>query len=268
MTGRLAILAGNGVLPVEIAAAYPDAVKVIFNGVPHQLRGNLRTHAFEKLGGLFEDLISLGVTRVVMAGSMTRPPLDATAFDPLMISLAPRLLSAMHGGDDALLGLIIEIIEEQGFEVLGAHELVPGLTAKEGLLAGRAPTPELMADADRGAAILNALAPVDVGQGCVVAGGLCLGVETIQGTDFMLRMVANTPDSLRRGAPGVFIKAAKRGQDLRVDMPAIGPDTVAQVRKAGLAGIVVEAGHVLILEREKTLQEIENAGLFLMGRVL
>ncbi|CUH68610.1 hypothetical protein TG4357_03694 [Thalassovita gelatinovora] len=268
MTGRLAILAGNGVLPVEIATAHPEAVKVVFDGVPHQLSGDLQPHAFEKLGGLFEDLRGLGVTRVVMAGSMTRPPLDAPAFDPLMISLAPRLLSAMQGGDDALFGLIIEIIEEQGFEVLGAHDLVAGLTAKEGLLAGPVPTADLLADADRGADILNALAPVDIGQGCVVAGGLCLGVETIQGTDFMLRMVAETPDALRRGASGVFIKASKRGQDLRVDMPAIGPDTVVQVQKAGLAGIVVEAGHVMILERDKTLQEIEKAGLFLMGRVL
>lgn len=268
MPGRLAILAGNGGLPVEIAAAHPDAVKVVFDDVPHRMTGNVQHHAFEKLGGLFDELKAMGVTRVVMAGSMSRPPLDASAFDPLMISLAPRLLSAMHGGDDALLRVIIAIIEEQGFEVIGAHDLVEGLTAEEGLLAGPEPSDEQLSDADRGADILNALAPVDVGQGCVVAGGLCLGVETVQGTDFMLNTVAETPAALRRGAKGVFVKAAKRGQDLRVDMPAIGPDTVARAEQAGLAGIVLQAGQVLILERAETVAAAEKAGIFIMGRVL
>jgi DUF1009 family protein len=93
-------------------------------------------------------------------------------------------------------------------------------------------------------------------------------VETVQGTDFMLNTVAETPAALRRGARGVFVKAAKRGQDLRVDMPAIGPDTVARAEKAGLAGIVLQAGQVLILDRAETVAAAEQAGIFIMGRVL
>ncbi|SEP63897.1 LpxI family protein [Thalassovita taeanensis] len=267
MAGRLAILAGSGALPAEIAAAQPEALCVAFDGVAHQVPGAV-VHQFEALGAVFDDLRAQGVGQVVLAGSMARPPLDPAKFDPVMLALAPRLLAAMQGGDDTLLRLVITIFEEQGFDVLGAHEVLPGLTAEEGLSVGAAPTAGDLDDADRAADILDALAPVDVGQGAVVAGGLCLGIETIQGTDALLEFVAKTPPALRRGARGVFVKAAKRGQDLRVDMPAIGPDTVARVAAADLAGIVVQAEHVLILERKSTLDAIEKAGLFLLSRVL
>lgn len=98
-----------------------------------------------------------------------------------------------------------------------------------------------------------------------MAGGLVLGVETLQGTEFMLDAVARTNPHLRRGQKGVFIKAAKTGQDLRVDMPAIGPDTVAQAQAAGLAGIAIQAGRVMILERERTLAALAEAGMFLIA---
>ncbi|MCG7574594.1 UDP-2,3-diacylglucosamine diphosphatase LpxI [Phaeobacter sp. CNT1-3] len=264
--GRLAILSGDGALPVALSAAQPDALCVTFEGVAHQLTGAVETHRFERLGELFDALRAAGVTRVVMAGSMSRPPLDPAALDPFMIALAPRLMAAMQGGDDALLRLIISVIEDEGFEVLGAHELLDGLTAEAALLAGPEPDVTATADITRAAAILTALSPHDVGQGCVVAGGLVLGVETLQGTEFMLDTVARTAPHLRRGAKGVFVKAAKAGQDLRVDMPAIGPDTVAQVAAAGLAGIAVQAGHVMVLERDRTIAAANEAGIFLLGQ--
>lgn len=268
MSGRLAILAGSGGLPVALAAAAPQALCVTFAGVSHELCGLTHEHHFEKLGILFEDLRAQGVTEVVFAGSMSRPPLDPVAFDPVMMSLAPRLLAAMQGGDDALLRLVIQIFEEQGFTVRGAHEIEPQLVVSEGLFCGPEPSAQALSDADRGTDILNALAPVDVGQGCVVAGGLCLGIETIQGTDALLSFVASTPAHLRRQAQGVLVKAPKRGQDLRVDMPAIGVQTVRNAAAAGLEGIVLQAGGVLVLDRDNIRQEAEKAGLFILGRVL
>ncbi|WP_319823734.1 LpxI family protein [Thalassovita sp.] len=268
MSGRLAILAGNGALPVLLSKAAPDALRFSFVGIPHQLRDVTNEHCFEKLGYLFADLKAHGVGEVVFGGSMSRPPLDPAQFDEVMRKLAPRLLAAMQGGDDGLLRLVIQIFEEQGFIVRGAHEIAPQLTVSEGVFCGPPPSVAALTDADRAADILNALSPVDVGQGCVVAGGLCLGIETIQGTDALLRFVNETPKYLRRNAKGVFVKAPKRGQDLRVDMPAIGPETVRNATAAGVEGIVLEAGGVLVLEREKVIQEAEKAGLFIMGRVL
>ncbi|MFY0680426.1 MAG: UDP-2,3-diacylglucosamine diphosphatase LpxI [Thalassovita sp.] len=265
----LAILAGAGALPVLLSQARPDAVAVVFDGVSHGLVETAPVlHRFEKLGEMFDDLRGRGVSQIVMAGSMSRPPLDPTALDPLMITLAPRLMAAMQGGDDALLRLVVDIIEEQGFEVLGAHEVLPELTVGTGHIAGPTPSERAQADANRGADILGALAPVDVGQGCVVASGLCLGIETLQGTDFLLDMVAQTPAHLRRAGGGVFVKAPKRGQDLRVDMPAIGPDTIKRVKAAGLEGLVLQAGQVLILEREATLTAAKQAEIFILGQDL
>lgn len=264
----LAILSGAGALPVMLAKALPDAVRVVFHGVEHVMQAPLAEHRFEKLGDLFEDLKARGVTRVVLAGAMSRPALDPTQLDPFMMQLAPRLMAAMQGGDDAILRLIIAVFEEQGFAVIGAHELLPEITVEDGVIAGDAPTDSQLADASRATDILLALSPLDVGQGAVVASGLCLGIETLQGTDALLKFVAETPEHLRRVKGGVLVKSPKRGQDLRVDMPAIGADTVRNAAAAGLDGIVVSAGKVLLLERAKTMAALNETGLFLAGRVL
>lgn len=262
MSGRLAILACGGQLPVMLADAHPDAACFSLRGIPHLLGDRPQEHQIEKLGGLFKAMKAEGVDRIVFAGNLARPALRPAQMDAKTLTLVPRIMKAMQGGDDGLLRAVISIFEDQGFAVVGAHELLPGLTASADFRIGT-PSPGDMQDAERAWAVLRALAPLDVGQGCVVAGGQVLGIETVQGTDALLRFVAET----RMGeARGVFVKAAKQGQDLRVDMPAIGPDTVRAVASAGLAGLVVEAGRVMILERKETMQAIEKAGLFLTAR--
>lgn len=264
---NLAILSGGGALPVMLAQAYPAALRVVFEGVPHDLADPVQSHQFEKMGGLFDALHHAGVDTIVLAGGLGRPPLNPAEFDAGMMAIAPRLLPALQGGDDAILSLVITVFEEQGFKVVGAHEVLDGVTVAEGLAVGDVVSDQAMTDAARACDILRALSPLDVGQGAVVAAGLCLGIETLQGTDAMLRFVAQTPDRLRR-AKGVFVKTPKQGQDLRVDMPAIGPDTVRLAAAAGLEGIVVAAGKVLMLERDETLAAFAETGLFLIGREL
>lgn len=261
---ELAIIAGAGALPVELSEARPDAVIVTLRGMSHEITTNVRERQFEKLGALFDDLRSLGVKDVVFAGGMSRPNLDPTNFDPFMVENAPRLLEAFQKGDDALLRLIVAMFQDQGLRVCGAHEVVPEAKAGSGLLTGPVPSEQNLADAMRGGEILSSLAPLDLGQGVVVASGLCLGIETLQGTDALLDFVARTPAHLHREA-GVFVKAPKAEQDLRVDMPAIGPDTVRNVAEAGLAGIALAAGRVLILDRVRTLGLAASLGVFIYG---
>ena len=261
---RLAIISGQGSLPVALAAANPDALVITLQGVSHDHSVETREHRFEALGALFDDMRAEGVNEVVLAGGMARPSLDPSAFDTFMQATAPRLMAAFQQGDDQLLRLVITLFEEQGFAVRGAHDVLPSLTADLGQMAGPTPSESDLKDAAKAADILRTLAPLDVGQGVTVAAGLCLGIETLQGTDALLDYVGRTPSHLRR-APGVFVKAPKAGQDLRVDMPTIGPATVARVAKAGLAGIVVAAGRVLILDRAATFKAAENAGVFLLG---
>lgn len=264
MAARLAILAGDGALPAILAAAADDPVFVTFSNDTYIPKGCVLILArFEQFGALFSDLRNAGVTSVVMAGGMARPELDVSAFDAETTALFPRLAAAMSQGDDGLLRQIIEIFEEQGFEVRGAADIAANLTASVGVLAGPEPEAQDLEDAAKARTLLAALAPHDVGQGVVVAGGLCLGIETLQGTDALLSFVSNTSPHLRR-AKGVLVKSPKPQQDLRVDMPAIGPDTIASAIKAGLAGVVIDADKVLILDKAKVIAACEAAGLFLL----
>ena len=151
--------------------------------------------------------------------------------------------------------------------MVGAHELLQDLLAPEGVLGAVQPSDLDREDAARAATVVAALGAVDVGQAAVVASGVCLGVEAVAGTDALLAEVARVPARLRVGeARGTLLKAPKPGQDWRLDLPAIGPDTVARAAEAGLAGIAVSAGGVLILGLEETVAAADAAGLFLWGR--
>ena len=266
MAGRLAILACAGDLPVLLHKANPDALVVTLEGIPSDLTG-MEHHRLEQIGGLFEAMKAQGVTEMIFAGALTRPAFDPTAFDAQMMAVAPRLMAAMSLGDDGLLRTVIDIFEEQGFAVRGVKDVMPELVAEGGLAIGPEPSNADEADITRAATILQQIAPLDIGQGCAVLGGQCLGIETVQGTDALLRFVSETPDQYRRrGARGVYVKAAKTGQDLRIDMPTIGAKTVSAVAAAGLAGMVVEADRVLILDRDATVQAALDAGIFLCTR--
>jgi len=268
VAGRLAILACDGALPVRIAEAYPDAMQITIRGIPSLLEATARQFELERIGTLFKAMKDAGVTRMVFAGSLSRPPLNPAEFDAEMMAIAPRLMMAIPKGDDALLRQVMEFFEEQGFAVVGAHDLLPELVLEDGFAAGPAPGKTELSDARRAIEILAGISPLDLGQGCVVAGGQCLGIETVQGTDALLRFVAQTPENLRRGFKGVYVKAAKRGQDLRIDMPTIGPRTVESAAAAGLAGLIVEAGQVVVLDRDATRKALAAHGLFLIAQVM
>ncbi|MFX0544402.1 LpxI family protein [Roseovarius sp. S1116L3] len=268
MAGQLAILACGGALPVLLARAHPEALHFTLRGVPSELTATAQEFPLEQIGALFAAMKSAGVTRMVFAGSLVRPSLNPAEFDAEMARLAPGLMAAIPQGDDALLRFVIGMFEEQGFEVLGAHDLLPGLTVEAGLAVGPAPSDAELADAARAAHILAEISPLDIGQGCAVAGGQCLGIETVQGTDALLAYVAQTPDALRRGQRGVYVKAPKRGQDLRIDMPTVGPSTMDAVADAGLAGLVLAAEAVVILDRENALDRAAARGIFVISQAL
>ncbi|MBC7137688.1 MAG: UDP-2,3-diacylglucosamine diphosphatase LpxI [Defluviimonas sp.] len=269
----LALIAGTGALPGLLAGALAARAEPFvlaeMEGFPAAVPGAepLRFRV-ERLAPFLDDLLARGVRRVVLAGAIRRPRLDPAAIDPATAALLPRLTAAMQAGDDATLRAVIGLFEERGLAVVGAEAVLPELVPGAGLLAG-APTGADRKDAARAAAIVAALGSVDVGQGAVVAQGLCLAVEALPGTDAMLDWVAATGAGLRpdpAGAKGVLYKAPKPGQDRRVDLPALGPGTVARAARAGLAGIAWEAGGVICLDRAGMVAAAEAAGLFLWAR--
>ena len=262
----LAILSGAGALPPDLARAYPEALCITFTGINHSLPGRTEDHSFERLGKLFAVLKERGIRRVVMAGSMYRPALNPENFDAFMRQISPQLVAALQLGDDGLLRFVINLFESHGFTVCGAHELLPEMTAKAGILSQVVPQSKHHEDIEKGRALLGLLSDADIGQSTVFENGLCLGIETLQGTDALLRFVGQTPSYLRRGQGGVLIKTPKSGQDLRVDMPTIGPDTIREVQAAGLAGLAIDAGRVLLLEPEQTRALVAQFGLFLIAQ--
>lgn len=265
---RTAIIAGQGRLPSALAAGMAEAplVAALDGFSPEALTVDL-TFRVERLVPFLRALERDGIGQVIFAGAVTRPRLDPSLLDPATAELLPRLMQAMAAGDDATLRVVIELFEEFGFAVAGVEDVVPALLPGAGVLAGTV-TPRDEADATRAEAIVAALGAVDVGQGAVVVQGLCLGVEALPGTDALLAQVAGI-DTLRpdpaRGK-GVFYKAAKPGQDRRIDLPTIGPDTLRGAAAAGLGGIAFQAGSVICLDLPEMKQLAAELGLFLWAR--
>jgi len=266
----LAIIAGSGALPRLLAAAVAQsgrAYRVVhFKGLTLDWVAEQPVIAaeFERLGEMFAALKRAGLTSAVFAGGMIRPALDVTRLD----DQSTRLAQALHGGDDSTLRAAAALFAAQGIAIVAAHQVLPDLMAGDGVLGAHVPSKGDLADITRAAALAAALGTVDAGQGAVVAQGLCLGLETVQGTDAMLRFVAQTAAPFRPvpdGPRGVLFKGPKPGQDLRFDLPTIGPDTVNNAARAGLAGIALGAGQSLILERAATVAAADAAGLFLFG---
>jgi UDP-2,3-diacylglucosamine hydrolase len=265
---RVAIIAGAGRLPAALAAVLDAPLTCALDGyAPHGLTPDLGFRV-ERLVPFFHALQDAGITTVCFAGAVQRPRLDPALFDPATAQLVPRLLTAMQAGDDATLRVVVELFEEAGFSVQGTADLAPGLVPGAGRLAGTV-TPRDEADATRAAAIVQALGAVDVGQGCVVAQGLCLAIEALPGTDAMLAQVAGLPMGLRpdpaRGR-GLFYKAPKPGQDRRIDLPTLGPATVEAAAAAGLGGIAWQAGGVICLDLPQMVERADALGLFLWAR--
>lgn len=263
----LALVTGRGSLPARIASAQteirgtPPLICVLEGFAPDDLEADI-TFRLEHLGSLLADLKERGVREVCFCGAIERPAFDPSALDQATLPLVPVMMQAMGTGDDGALRAVMALFEEQGFTIRAAHELAPDILAREGVLSQIAPWDAAVADLERADAVLRALAPLDVGQGCVVGAGQVWGIETIGGTDHMLRSL---PEKVR-GARALLVKAPKTGQDLRADMPTVGPETIDAIAEAGLAGLVIEAGRVILLEPRETIKRADAAGLLFWSR--
>ena len=270
---RLGILAGGGKLPREIAdSAARQGLPVAIVAIDSEADGDFSGHDVTRvnwggIGGMIRALKDARVTDLVIVGHVHRPELGGLKPDLGFFRHLPRLLKIVaSGGDDGVLRRVVRFFEQQGFRVIGPAEAAPELVVGEGPAGGIGASERDRDDIQTGLELVRALGPYDIGQGVVLAGGRIEAIEGVEGTD---RMIARAAESRRAtGGPerrGVFVKRSKPGQDLRVDMPAIGPATVERAQAAGLSGIAVEAENVLIAERALTLARADAAGLFVEG---
>jgi DUF1009 family protein len=205
---------------------------------------------------------------VVFIGTLVRPAFTQLRLDWGTVRALPRIWRAYRGGDNHLLSGVARIFEGLGFRVVGAHEVAPEILARAGPLTKRRPIARDESDIAYGLALLAATGRFDIGQAVVVANGRVLAIEAAEGTDRMLKRVAELRREGRIRLPsgvGVLVKAPKPQQDQRIDLPAIGPSTVEELARAGLAGLAVIAGSTLIAEPEKVANVADAGGVFVVG---
>lgn len=273
-TGPVAILAGSGELPILLADRLGSA------GRPHRVlafrgfcEGALRARADSVVGLLDVRRIEACLTAwrpsaVTLAGGLNRPSAAALVGAFSAFRNRDDVAAIVARGDDNLLRGAVELLESKGFPLVGVRDLAPELLAEAGCYGARRPTPEDERAVALGLRLLDGISAFDIGQAVVVAGERIVAVEGPEGTDRMLARARSLRGARffgRRTRGGVLVKAPKRGQDLRVDLPAIGPRTVVNAARAGLDGIAVASGLTLVLNRRETATTADRLGLFVIG---
>lgn len=268
---RLGIIAGRGTLPFDVAeAATKDGREVHILGLKGEVGASICRFPhtlvrLDKLGHLFKVLRDERCEEVVLIGGLSRPDLTQIRPDFKTIVTLPFVLKLTFGGDDSLLSRIVRFFEHHGFTVKGAHEIAPGLLCPEGLLGRHAPRPADQKDIDKALEVVRKMGALDIGQGAIVARSNVIAVEAAEGTDAMLARVSGLKQWGLRRRTGVMVKCPKPGQEVRVDMPAIGPETIDRAARAGLRGIALAANKVLIAERDDVTRKANKLGLFIIG---
>ncbi len=271
---RLGIVAGGGALPMVLAkAAKQSDVEVHIariKGFADQNWDGFPSKAFERedIAAIGDYFRACGVQTISFAGQVQRP--DFTHFSPRKITKSAKddLSHAARQGDDSLLRSVMAIFEKAGFVVVGAGEIAPQFLAPQGIIGTHDIADAMRSDCRHAFNIAQKMGSLDIGQGAVVCDGIVLAVEAQEGTASMLERCATLPEAII-GTPGqrrgVFAKCAKPMQDKRIDLPVIGVSTVESVAKAGLAGLVLEAGAVIILEPEAVRAAADRLDLFIYG---
>jgi len=266
------ILAGGGRLPLMVAesvVAHGGRVHIV--GIEGEADAEIARfpHTWVNMGQVGRMVATLHAAnsgQLVIAGGVRRPDLWKIRPDVGFFTSLPRIVGLMAGGDDSVLTSVVRFFEQKGLAVRGAHEVAPDLLAGAGAIGSLALSEQGRADARLGFAVRAALGPLDAGQAVVVARGKVLAIEGAEGTDAMLARVAALPGHAQPGLrEGVLTKGPKPGQELRVDMPVIGPRTIAAAVAAGLEGIAVEQGVVLVLDKAEAMRAADAAGLAVEG---
>jgi DUF1009 family protein len=267
----LGIIAGGGELPIAVAQCVADSNKPVFvaafTGIADQAleRFDHEWLSLGETGRTFSALRQHNCSDIVFAGRVSRPKWSELKLDAKAVMTLPRVLAAARQGDDALLRSFVQIFEAEGFRVVSVAEAAPGLVAQEGIYGRASPSPDNWEDISAAARVVRALGQFDVGQAAVVCDGLVLAVEAAEGTDAMIARVLTLPEHIR-GIPGkrrgVLVKARKPTQDGRTDLPVIGVQTIENAAAAGLAGVAVEAGSALIVNRPAVVQAADRLGVF------
>jgi DUF1009 family protein len=270
----LGLVCGGGELPLVVAEAARNAgwALVVFAirgfAAPALERFPHEWVALGALGPFIARARARGCTDLAFLGTVARPGLRDIRLDWTTVRLMPQIVRSFRGGDNHLLSGIAQVFEQEGFRVLGAHEIAPVILVPSGPLASCRPRAQDERDIARGLQVIRTLGPLDIGQAVVVASSHVIAVEAAEGTDLMLARCRELRALGRIATPsgtGVLVKATKRSQDRRLDLPSIGVRTIENAAAAGLAGIAVEAGGTVVPDLQAVIESADAAGLFVVG---
>jgi DUF1009 family protein len=275
ISSPVGLIAGGGVMPFAVADSLAargiDSVLFALKGAcdPAAVqRFRHRWIAVGQFGKAAKLFRAEGCRDLVFIGTLVRPALSELRLDWGTLRAFPLLWAAFRGGDDHLLSGIGRIFEKDGFRMVGIKDVAPDLLMPRGCATRAAPDAAANADIARGREVLAALGPFDVGQAAAVIDGHVVAVEDIEGTDGLLARVARLRSEGRiraKAGRGVLVKAPKGTQDLRFDLPAIGPRTIEGVVKAQLAGLAAVAGNTIVAEPQTMIEAADAAGVFVTG---
>ena len=275
ISSPVGLIAAGGVMPFAVAdsliARGIEPVLFALKGACDPVRVTRFRHhwiAVGQVGRAVKLFRAENCRDLVFIGTLVRPALSEIRLDWGTLRVLGRVWAAFRGGDDHLLSGIGRILEQDGFRMVGIREVAPDLLMPEGCITRASPDENAAADIARGRDVLRALSPFDIGQAAVVIDGHVVGVEDIEGTDGLLARVARLRNEGRiraKAARGVLVKAPKSGQDLRFDLPTIGPRTIEGAAAAQLAGIAIVSGNTIVVEPQAMIEAADAAGLFVTG---
>ena len=260
----IALFAGKGVLPVEIArklSGIQEPGLILTLGAEVDMltpyAGKLIIMKTPNLGKAIREIKSYGADKLIMAGVV--PKKFIYCFPLLFDSLSRKVLRRTLHDDHSLLGSIVEASEEAGIKVLPYWQILPEFIASSGKLSSRSPSEKEIADINYAREILRVILPCSFGQGVCVADGAVVAVEAMEGTDRMIQRAGEI------SGRGVIVKMMKPGQDMRYDLPTVGTVTLENMHTAGLTCLAVEAGKTLILEPDKFFALAEKYNIAVWG---
>ena len=270
---NIGLIAGAGKLPNHIiAGAKESGFELSVIGIKNFAKKSEYPEAeffyASEFGKILKTLRNNNVTDICFAGVIKRPDFNSFRPDLKGIIHLKGLIAASKRGDDSLMRYIMNIFENEGFRIVSPQVLCKDLLLPEGNLNSTSISDAHKLDIDKGISVAQIIGSYDIGQSVVVCNGLVLALEAQEGTDLMLERVSKLPKEIRgdiQSPKGVLVKVVKPSQDLRIDLPTIGPETIKSASKAGLSGVAGISGKTLVLDRTNVIKLANQLGLFVVG---
>lgn len=273
----LGLIAGQGEFPILVLRGAKRAgLRVVVVGLKGNCPDTVRDEAdafypagVAQLGKWIRIFRREGVRQAVMAGRVRKSQMldmpkwrQWLAYLPDWTSIRVWYFRTADRRNDTLLRAVADEMMDKGVELIDSTAYCADAMAGAGRLGGKDLTPAQSADADLGWRMAREMGRLDIGQSVAVKDKDVIAVEAIEGTDAMIARAG----ALCRTGGWVLVKVAKPNQDMRFDVPTIGPDTIRQLAQHRAAALVIEAGKTLILSREETMKLADQLGIALIGR--